>query len=126
MEPVSVTVTVRRPLVVGNGITPCGQGTLRLTPAGWYYDGALSGENVNLFFPINTVPAIPFDPGDNFQIYSAGSFYAFSPEDGRLCAKFATIGECAYWRFTPRVQMTPSRDGGFTNEPSGERKVDTR
>ena len=98
----------------GYGLIPCGTGTLSLGPSGWRYNGNLSGETVSLFFPIDTVPALPFDPGDNFQIYAYGSFYAFTPEDKRLCAKFATIGECAYWRFASRVMMTPGRDGGFS------------
>ena len=95
------------------GIMPCGTGILSLDSAGWRYNGELSGEPVSLFFPIDSVPALPFDPGDNFQIYQKGSFYAFTPEDKRLCSKYATIGECAYWRFASRVQMTPGRDGGF-------------
>jgi hypothetical protein len=113
MEPISVQVTVRMPLKAAEGLAPCGTGTIWLEPKGWHYNGKLSGEDVALFFPIETVPAIPFDPDDNFQIYSKGTFYAFSPEDGRLCSKFATAGECAYWRFASRVQMTQSRDGGF-------------
>ena len=114
MEPISATVTLRMPLKEAEGLTPCGTGKIWLEPKGWHYDGKLSGEDVSLFFPIETVPAIPFDPNDNFQIYSKGTFYAFSPEDGRLCSKFATVGECAYWRFASRIQMTQSRDGGFS------------
>jgi len=109
MEPISVQVTVRMKEGSINGLTPCGKGELKLKPDGWHYDGELSGDTVNLHFPLQAVPAIPFDPGDNFQIYAQGNFYAFSPEDGRLCAKFATIGECAYRRFSPHVQMTPGR-----------------
>lgn len=113
MEPVRLKVTVRMPLREGRGIEECGRGTLWLDPKGWHYDGGLTGENVNLFFPIDTVPAMPFDPNDNFQIYSDGKFYSFTPEDARSCAKYATIGECAYWRFASSVQMTPGYDSGF-------------
>ena len=114
MEPISIHVTVRIPVKDAFGIVPQGEGTLSLKPEGWYYNGELSGETVSLFFPIDTVPALPFDPGDNFQIYSKGSFYAFTPDDKRLCSKFATIGECAYWRFASRNQMTPAHNSGFT------------
>jgi len=113
MEPISIHVTVRIPVKEENGIVPQGKGVLFLGPDGWNYNGELSGETVSLFFPINTVPALPFDPGDNFQIYLNGSFYAFTPDDTRLCSKFATIGECAYWRFATRNQMTPARNAGF-------------
>ena len=127
MEPVRIQVTVRMPKQVSGraelksggsipplGLEPCGAGTLSLDPDGWHYIGDLHSGSVNLFFPIDTVPALPFDPGDNFQIYAYGKFYAFTPEDKRLCSKFATIGECAYWRFASRVLMTPGRDGGFS------------
>ena len=117
MEPISINVLIRMPYLKqgdGRGLLPCGAGTLSLDPDGWHYSGDLSGEPVDLFFPIDSVPALPFDPGDNFQIYAYGKFYAFTPDDKRLCAKFATIGECAYWRFASRVLMTPGRDGGFS------------
>ena len=113
MEPICIQVTVRMPLKAADGITPCGEGVLSLGPAGWRYEGELSGETVSLFFPIETVPALPFDPGDNFQIYAKGNFYSFTPDDKRLCAKYATIGECAYWRFAEPLQMTPGRESGF-------------
>jgi hypothetical protein len=113
MEPIVIPVTIRTPGAQGAGMTPCGTGRLSLTPKGWHYGGELSGERVSLFFPIDTVPALPFDPDEDFQIYAHGSFYDFMPEDGRLCSKYATIGECAYWRFASNVQMTPGQNGGF-------------
>jgi DNA-directed RNA polymerase subunit RPC12/RpoP len=116
MEPLKIKVTVRMPLKddrKGRGIQPCGNGILWLDPKGWHYDGKLAGEEVSLFFPVGTVPAMPFDPNDNFQIYSDGKFYSFTPEDARSCSKYATIGECAYWRFASPVQMTPGYDSGF-------------
>jgi 1-acyl-sn-glycerol-3-phosphate acyltransferase/ribosomal protein L37AE/L43A len=113
MEPLSVQVTVRTPGPPGSGMKPCGDGLLTFCPEGWRYEGGLSGERADLFFPVDTVPAMPFDPDEDFQIYANGQFYDFMPEDGRLCAKYATIGECAYWRFAGNVQMTPGRNGGF-------------
>jgi len=114
MDPVSVRVSVRLPSVVpGGGMDKCGFGTLRLDPKGWHYDGELRGEQVSLFFPIDTVPALPIDPNDDFQIYAHGTFYMFTPEDARKCVKYSVIGECAYWRFASRIQMTPRKDSGF-------------
>ena len=113
MSPIKINVTVRMPLKEACGIEPCGKGLLYLEPKGWHYDGELIGENVNMFFPIESVPAMPFDPNDNFQIYSEGKFYSFTPDDARTCAKYATIGECAYWRFASPSQMTPGFDSGF-------------
>lgn len=117
MEPVIEQVTVRMPAVkAGDGMIQCGAGTLRLTPKGWYYDGELSGETVSLFFPIDSVPAIPFDPDDNFQIYANGSFYMFTPEQTQKCAKYAVLGECVYWRFASKNQMTPGWDNGLIEQ----------
>jgi 1-acyl-sn-glycerol-3-phosphate acyltransferase len=113
MDPVRIPVRVRTALNPGKGLEPCGRGVLSLDPKGWRYEGELLGEQATLFIPIYAVPALPFDPDDQFQIYTHGTFYAFIPEDGRLCSKYATIGECAYWRFASPVQMTPGRNGGF-------------
>ena len=113
MAPYRIRVTVRMPIKPGKGIEECGRGELWLDSAGWHYDGDLRGESAGLFFPIDTVPAMPFDPNDNFQIYANGSFYSFTPENVRACSKYATIGECAYWRFASPIQMTPGYDSGF-------------
>ena len=114
MDPIKTEVIVKMPLRAGRGLEPCGQGELALDSSGWHYQGSLSGEDVQLFFPIETVPAIPIDPNDDFQIYAQGKFYMFTPKDNpQACAKYATIGECAYWRFAPTIQMTVAQDSGF-------------
>ena len=115
MEPVKVRVDVLLPSdVPGGGMSTCGCGVIRLDPEGWRYEGELKGEQVSLFFPIDTVPALPFDPNDVFQIYANGTFYMFSPENKRECVKYSVIGECAYWKFASVVQMTPRKDSGFS------------
>jgi 1-acyl-sn-glycerol-3-phosphate acyltransferase len=102
--PATVRMQAKQP---GKGLDPAGEGILHLDPGGWHYKGRLHGENADIFFPIDSVPAMPFDPNDNFQIYSDGKFYAFCPKDNaRACAKYATVGECAYWKFASSVQMT--------------------
>jgi len=114
MEPVCVRVNVRLPSdVPGNGMLESGSGVTSLSPDGWRYEGELKGERVSLFFPIDTVPALPIDPNDVFQIYAHGTFYMFSPEEKRRCVKYSVIGECAYWKFVKNAQMTPRKDGGF-------------
>ena len=114
MAPLNVEVDVRMPGAPGTGISMCGSGTLSLSPQGWSYDGELRGEAVRLEFPIATVPAMPFDPNDNFQIYANGGFYSFTPSGKpQACSKYATIGECAYWRFAAPIRMTPGQDSGF-------------
>ena len=114
MPPISAHVSVRMPSdVEGRGMTHRGNGVLSLSPEGWRYKGELSGEQTELFFPIDTVPALPIDPEDDFQIYAHGVFYMFTPDDPRTCVKYSSLGECAYWRFASGVQMTASYDSGF-------------
>ena len=114
MEPIMVEVTVRMASsIAGAGVEPKGGGVLSLTPKGWQFDGTLSGELASIFFPLETVPALPFDPNDDFQIYKNGEFYMFTPTNACACAKYATIGECAYWRFLPDPEMTPGKNNGL-------------
>jgi len=111
---IEIDVAVSMHLSPGKGIEPCGQGKITLDKDGWLFEGELSGKKVQLDFPIDTVPAVPFDPNDNFQIYAKGNIYAFTPIDNpQTCAKCATIGECAYWQFSANIQMTPVPDSGL-------------
>ncbi|MCL2843547.1 MAG: 1-acyl-sn-glycerol-3-phosphate acyltransferase [Oscillospiraceae bacterium] len=113
MAPIEVQVKLRMPGAPGKGLAPSGHGTLRLDATGWYYDGLLHGAQVSLFFPIQSVPAIPYDPADNFQIYAGGEFYVFTPEENlQACSKYAVLGECVYRRCSPVMQMTAG-EGGF-------------
>ncbi|MCL2201714.1 MAG: 1-acyl-sn-glycerol-3-phosphate acyltransferase [Oscillospiraceae bacterium] len=114
-EALRVEVVVRRNTAPGKGIEPCGQGVISLNKSGWTYVGTLSGSEVNLFFPIESVPAVPFDPNNNFQIYNNGSILDFCPIDNlQTCVKYAVIGECAYWEFCPNIQVTPVLDMGLS------------
>ncbi|MCL2663298.1 MAG: 1-acyl-sn-glycerol-3-phosphate acyltransferase [Oscillospiraceae bacterium] len=114
MKPINVHVSVKLPSdVPGGGMVTCGSGVISIDPKGWCYEGELKGEQVSLFFPIDTVPALPIDPNDVFQIYAHGAFYMFSPDNKRECIKYSVIGECAYWKFASNVQMTPRKDSGF-------------
>jgi len=115
MEPISERVNVLLPSdVPGGGMAVCGSGIIYLDSKGWRYEGELNGEKADLFFPIDTVPALPIDPNDVFQIYAHGTFCMFSPEDKQRCIKYSVIGECAYWKFASPVQMTESVT--FNNE----------
>jgi 1-acyl-sn-glycerol-3-phosphate acyltransferase len=106
-------VSVRMPGKPGEGLEQCGQGEIRLDSEGWHYSGILRGEETEVFFPLQSVPALPFDPNDNFQIYSNGNFYVFTPENTRACVKYAILGECAYRHFVSPIHMTDGYDSGF-------------
>jgi len=117
MKPIVVKAKVRVPASgAGAGMETCGEGLIKLDRSGWHFDGKLKGEQVNLFFPIDTVPALPIDPNDVFQIYSGGMFYMFEPENKKACIKYSLIGECAYWKFAVPVQMTPGEGAPFAND----------
>jgi hypothetical protein len=107
MECVKVSVRLRMSGGLGKGLAYCGRGVICLNAEGWRYDGELKGREVSLFFPLSTVPAVPFDPNDNFQIYSKGEIYVFTPEENpAACAKYALLGECVYRRFASPSEMT--------------------
>jgi len=118
MAPVCERVTVRMPAGgIGRGVEQCGAGTLRMGPAGWRYDGELRGEQVSLFFPVESVPVMAYEYDDSFQLYINGECYMFAPEDLRKCVNYSLIGECAHRRFSSRVQLTPGQNDGFYPAP---------
>jgi len=113
MAPIEIPVHLQMPAAPGKAMEQCGQGTLWLDAAGWRYEGALHGETASLFFPIETVPVVSYDAAGNIQICANNNFYMFAPEGGpRTVVKYALIGECLYWRFSPLVQITEGYFGG--------------
>jgi len=114
MEPIVDNVKVRTPSpVVGGGMVESGSGVMRLDPKGWHFDGVISDEEVSLFFPIETVPAMSYDHNDNYQIYYGGDYYMFIPEDPRKCLKYVILAECMHWKFASRPLMTPGKNSGY-------------
>ncbi|MCL2221055.1 MAG: 1-acyl-sn-glycerol-3-phosphate acyltransferase [Oscillospiraceae bacterium] len=117
MEPIGENVSVGLPSEIpGEGMTTCGNGEISISPDGWRFTGTVKGKETSLFFPIDTVPAVPIDPNEVFQIYAGGTFYTFTPQDARKCVQYSVLGEAAYWRFASNSLMTPRRDGGFCYE----------
>jgi len=62
---------------------------------------------------VDNVPAITYEHHDNFQIYSNGIYYTFVPEDLKKCLKYVILTECAHWKFSSRVLMTPGKNSGY-------------
>ena len=108
MEPILIPVDLCVSSAQTGGVEARGRGILSLDSKGWVYRGELGGEeDFERFFPIDSVPALPFDPLINFQIYSVGKYHAFTPyENLRACMKYTILGECAYHRFAKEVMMT--------------------
>ena len=115
MQPIVVNVKVRIPSPIpGGGMVESGFGVMTLDPKGWHFDGDISGEQIIKDFPLETIPAMSYDHYDNFQIYYAGDFFMFVPEDVRKCLKYVILTECMYWKFAPRIMMTPGKDSGYS------------
>ena len=115
MEPIVLeNVKVRTPSPKpGGGVIESGSGTIEIEPKGWHFSGVLSGEELTIFFPVETIPAISYDHNDNFQIYFAGDYYMFTPEDPQKCIKYVIIAEGLHQKFSPNVLMTPGKNSGF-------------
>ena len=114
MQPIIEKVKVRTPSPTpGGGVMESGFGTMLLEPKGWHYNGELLGEQVNLFFPVESIPAISYNHNKDFQIYFGGDYYMFTPEDPRRCIKYVVLAECMHWKFSSRVLMTPGKNSGF-------------
>jgi len=94
-------------------VVESGSGTIRIDPKGWHFSGEISGEQVSKFFPVETIPALSYDHCDNFQIYFAGDYYMFTPEDPRKCIKYVIIAEAMHRKFSPNILMTPGKNSGF-------------
>jgi len=114
MEPIVDKVRVKTPSdLPGGGMTESGFGMMRLDPKGWHFDGEISGEKINRFFAVETVPAMSYDHDDNYQIYCGGEFFMFIPDDPRKCLKYVILAECMHIKFSPEVLMTPGKNSGF-------------
>jgi len=112
MEPLTECVIVKMPSETsGGGMVVKGEGVVKLDPQGWHFDGELSGEKVNLFFPIETIPAMSYNHNEDFQIYSNGKFYMFVPENKQKSLKYVILAECMHWKFSSITQMTPGNAG---------------
>jgi len=114
MEPIidKVVVQTTSPKP-GGGMVESGYGTMRIDPKGWHFDGEISNEQVSLFFPVETVPAMSYNHNDNFQIYGHGEHYMFAPQDPRKCIKYVVIAECLHWKFSSNILLTPGINNGF-------------
>jgi len=114
MEPIVVKVKVQTPVPEpGGGMEESGSGTMTLDLNGWQFDGELHGEQISKLFPLETIPAMSYDHCDNFQIYYGGDFYKFIPEDVRKSLKYVILTECMYWKFVPKIMMTPGKNSGY-------------
>ena len=74
-----------------NKFTDVGQGIITLSQNGFEIEGALKGEAVFLFFPIEGIPTLPFSPGKHFEVQYGKNIYRCVPENGSLAMKFVNM-----------------------------------
>jgi hypothetical protein len=105
--PITIPVNLEIFSLKTKEIESTGSGELKLDQEGWHFDGLLNGEEAHIFFPIDSVPALPFDPMINFQIYGYGKYHAFKPYNNlKACIKYSNLGECAYQLFASEAMIT--------------------
>ncbi|MCL2226898.1 MAG: 1-acyl-sn-glycerol-3-phosphate acyltransferase [Oscillospiraceae bacterium] len=120
MEPIRINVSIHvTPAKVSDGVVQEGNGTLSVEPKGFTFEGELGGEVVDVFFPVETVPAVPFEYDGNFLIYAFGNIYRFMPEDARLSVLYSLLAEAAHRRFSSRAVLTPGQNKGFHEHEGG-------
>jgi len=107
MEPIIGTVNIQvTPSGKSGGAMQTGRGELVISPKGWAFEGLLNGEPAELFFPVETVPAVPFEYDGDFMIYAHGNIYRFMPEYPRLGLRYSLLGELAHRKFSTRSVIT--------------------
>jgi len=106
IKDVTIQVTTSKP---DDALLKNGSGALTLDPKGWTFNGKLDGVDTMLFFPIETVPAIPFEYNGDFLIYAHSNIYRFNSNDNLPGTKTALLGELAHQKFAPKPLLTKGR-----------------
>ncbi len=89
-------VILKHPDPKGNGFKEVGQGVCTLTHDGINYKGTKNGENVDILFKLENVPALPFGANIDFEIYHDQTLYYFIPENTKSCVKWSVVEEQMY------------------------------
>lgn len=89
-------VLLKQPDPKGNGFKEVGQGICTLTHIGLNYKGTKNGENVDILFRLENVPALPFGANIDFEIYHDQTLYYFVPENTKSCVKWSIVEEQMY------------------------------
>lgn len=76
-----------------------GDGIVTLSKEGLIYNGTVDNEEKIVFFPLHTIPAIPFGAGENFEVYSNDTLYSFIPNNLKACSKVSIICEALHTKY---------------------------
>lgn len=100
-------VTLKLPDPKGNGFSVVGKGVCTLTHQGINYKGTISGEDKDILFPLDTMPALPFGVREDFEIYHDQTLYYFIPDNIRKCVKFSVVEEQMYELYRKNNNFNP-------------------
>ncbi len=89
-------VTLKNPDNKGLGFSVVGEGVCTLTHEGLRYVGTKNGENVDILFRLENLPALPFGVKEDFEVYHDQTLYYFVPENIETCVKFSVVEEQMY------------------------------
>ena len=92
-------VTLKHPDPNGHGFVVVGSGITTLTHQGVVYRGTIHDEQKEIFFAIDSIPAIPFGVNEDFEIYDHNTLYYFVPKNIRECVKWSIVGELIYQKY---------------------------
>lgn len=92
-------VTLKLPDPNGHGFTVVGNGVTTLSHQGVQYIGTINGEEKEILFKIDSIPAIPFGANEDFEIYDHNTLYYFVPKNIRECVKWSVVGELIYQKY---------------------------
>lgn len=98
-------VTLKLPDPEGKGFVEVGNGTTTLTHQGITYYGTIHGEEKEIFYKIENLPAILFGVRENFEIYHHNTLYYFVPENLRECVKWSVATEQIYDKYITDNQI---------------------
>ncbi|NLD25894.1 MAG: hypothetical protein GX661_00885 [Acholeplasmataceae bacterium] len=92
-------VILKFPDSQGRGFSEVGSGKATLDKHGVTYQGTINGEEKEIFFKIENIPAILFGVNEDFEIYHDNTLYYFVPENIRSCAKWSVVAEQIYNKY---------------------------
>ncbi len=92
-------VTLKLPSKDGRGFEVVGNGKTIMTHEGIKYIGSINGEQKEILFKIQNIPALLFGVREDFEIYHDNTLFYFVPEDIKVCSKWSVVCEQLYNKY---------------------------
>ena len=90
-------VTLKLPSTDGKTfMRVAGYGTCTLDRKGLTYKGSLDGEQIEKFFPIQTIYRLLFGAGEDFEVYENKVLWYFVPENKKSCVTWYNASEILF------------------------------